>query len=239
MSEPILGVGGATSPPTAPSSAGVEILFDGWSDFANGWLLLDMVLVLVIALALGALIAYHPSTRKRATSLELWEQPKTLLMYSMVAAVVALIVQVLPAMALVVFGIGGLLRFRTIVGEAHDTGRVILVTVMGLCCGLKLYVVAVPAAIIGWIVVYLLETQRIGIIRVTGVEDTAVHHAIAAYREMLVAAGCEIVGTESRFVKREFSFVVKVPDELNTDELKEQLDTLPEQLRGVVAFDRL
>ena len=48
---------------------------------------------------LGAVIAYHPSTRRRVSSLEHFEQPKTLLMYAVVAAVVALIVEVQPSMA--------------------------------------------------------------------------------------------------------------------------------------------
>ena len=238
MAQPMFGIDGVTATDNERGH-GARFLLDGWSDLADGWLLLDMVIVLGIALLLGALIAYHPSTRKRVTSLERWEQPKTLLMYSMVAAVVALIVQIQPAMALVVFGIGGLLRFRTVMGEAHDTGRVILVTVVGLCCGLKIFVVAIPATIIGMSVVYLMERQRVGIIRVSGVEETAIHESTAAYREMIAAAGCELIGEQTKFIKREFLFVVKAPDDLDTDKLKSKLDMLPEQVRGVVAFDRL
>ena len=131
---------GAAAPVTLSARAttprnGYAALREGWSSFADHFLLLDMVLVLLLALALGAVIAYHPSIRGRASTLEQFEQPKTLLMYAVVAAVVALIVQVQPAMAFVIFGIGGLLRFRTEVGDAKDTGRVILVTVLGLCCG--------------------------------------------------------------------------------------------------------
>ncbi len=104
-------------------ASGPDVLLEGWSTFAQGWLLFDMVLVLALALVLGAIIAYHPATRRRLTTLEHFEQPKTLLMYAVVAAVVALIVGVQPAMAFVIFGIGGLLRFRTMVGEAKDNGR--------------------------------------------------------------------------------------------------------------------
>jgi hypothetical protein len=175
-----------TPPPAAvPTRQGFELLLEGWSSFANGWLIVDMCVVLLLALALGAVIAYHPSTRRRVSSLEHFEQPKTLLMYAVVAAVVALIVEVQPAMAFVIFGIGGLLRFRTMVGEAKDTGRVILVTVVGLCCGLKIFIVAVPATVIGWLLIFALEQQIAGIIRVSGVSEQTMQEATRAYHTLI------------------------------------------------------
>jgi hypothetical protein len=220
-------------------ASGPNVLLEGWASFAEGWLLLDMVLVLTLALALGAIIAYHPATRRRLTTLEHFEQPKTLLMYAVVAAVVALIVEVQPAMAFVIFGIGGLLRFRTMVGEAKDTGRVILVTVVGLCCGLKIYIVAVPATLIGWLLIYALEQQIAGIIRVSGVGEQQMHDATRAYRGMIAAAGCKIIGEQTKFIKREFAFVVKAPPTLDRDRLQAQFDSLSPEVRGVVDWERL
>ena len=176
-----------------PAKQGLDALFDGWSSFKDGWLLLDMVLVLLLALVLGAVIAYHPATRRRLSSLEHFEQPKTLLMYAVVAAVVALIVEVQPTMAFVIFGIGGLLRFRTMVGDAKDTGRVILVTVVGLCCGLKIFIVAIPATVIGWLLIYFLEQQIAGIIRVSGMAEQSMHESSRAHRSLIAQAGCTII----------------------------------------------
>jgi short subunit fatty acids transporter len=73
---------------------GIDQLLNGWRAFGEGWVLLDMLVVLVLALVLGAVIAYHPATRRRMSSLEHFEQPKTFLTYSMVAAIVALLVEV-------------------------------------------------------------------------------------------------------------------------------------------------
>jgi hypothetical protein len=218
---------------------GPEALLDGWTSFGDGWLLLDMVIVLLLALVLGAVIAYHPSTRRRLSTLEQFEQPKTLLMYAVVAAVVALIVEVQPAMAFVIFGIGGLLRFRTMVGEAKDTGRVILVTVVGLCCGLKIFIVAVPATVIGWILIYALETQIAGIIRVSGVGEASMHEATRSYRALITRAGCTIIGEQTKFIKREFTFVVKAPTTLDRERLQGEFDALPPAERGVVDWERL
>ncbi len=218
---------------------GASALLEGWSDFSNGWLLLDMILVLVLALALGAVIAYHPATRRRFSSLEHFEQPKTLLVYAVVAAVVALIVKVQPAMAFVIFGIGGLLRFRTLMGDAKDTGRVILVTVVGLCCGLKIYIVALPATAIGWLLIYFLERDVAGIIRVSGVAEEAMHEATKAYRALIVAAQCKIMAEQTKFIKREFTFVVRAPASLDRDALEQEFDNVDPRLRGVVDWERL
>jgi uncharacterized membrane protein YhiD involved in acid resistance len=227
------------TPSGAEPIHGLDALLEGWSAFADGWLLLDMVVVLLIALLLGAVIGYHPSTRRRVSSLEHFEQPKTILMYAMVAAVVALIVKVQPAMAFVIFGIGGLLRFRTLVGEAKDTGRVILVTVVGLCCGLKIFIVAIPATVIGWLVVYLLEQQPAGIIRVSGVGEAEIHESVKQYRGHITTAGYTIMGEQTKFIKREFLFVVKAPLTVDRDKLEAELDAIPAGLRGVVDWERL
>ncbi|MDQ2646353.1 MAG: hypothetical protein M3020_21245 [Myxococcota bacterium] len=225
--------------PQPLKASGPEVLLEGWTSFTEGWLLLDMVVVLTLALVLGAVIAYHPATRRRLSTLEHFEQPKTLLMYAVVAAVVALIVEVQPAMAFVIFGIGGLLRFRTMVGEAKDTGRVILVTVVGLCCGLKIFIVAVPATVIGWLLIFALEQQIAGIIRVSGVGEQQMHDATRAYRAMIAAAGCTIIGEQTKFIKREFAFVVKAPPSLDREGLQAQFDSLSPEVRGVVDWERL
>lgn len=223
----------------APQRHGLDALREGWESFGDHWLLLDMVVVLLFALLLGALVAYHPSTRRRISTLEQFEQPKTLLMYAVVAAVVALIVKVEPAMAFVIFGIGGLLRFRTDVGEAKDTGRVILVTVVGLCCGLKIYIVAVPATVIGWILIFLLEQQVTGIIRVHGVAEQVLLESTRAHRALIVEAGCRIIGEQTKFIKREFNFVVKAPATLDRQGLQDRFDALPNGTRGVVDWEGL
>lgn len=232
-----LSASGSAEPGT--TREGYEALLEGWSSFQDGWLILDMVLVLGFALALSAVIAYHPTTRRRVSSLEHYEQPKAFLLYAMVAAMVALIVKVQPAMAFVIFGIGGLLRFRTLVGDAKDTGRVILVTVVGLCCGLKIFVVAVPATVIGWLLVYSLERQTAGIIRVSGVAEDAIYDAVRAYRAIIQRLGCTVIGEQTKFIRREFSFVVQAPPTLARGALTEQLDQLPIGLRGVVELEQL
>lgn len=218
-------------------SEGFARLLDGWRGFSDGWLLLDMACVLMLALALGALIAYHPTSRRKATSLEQLDQPKTFLMYSMVAAVAAQIVEIQPAMAFVIFGIGGLMRFRTDVGVAKDTGRVILVTVVGLCCGLKIYVVAVLATFVGFIVIHVLEQVVAGSIIVGGLETLRIPKVALAYRAALTEVGCTIVREQAEASKGRVIFVLRAPARIHRQKIAARLDSMPEDTRGVVEFE--
>jgi uncharacterized membrane protein YhiD involved in acid resistance len=227
----------ATDAAPTHHSEGAARLLDGWRGFSDGWLLLDMACVLMLALALGALIAYHPTSRRKATSLEQLDQPKTFLMYSMVAAVAAQIVEIQPAMAFVIFGIGGLMRFRTDVGVAKDTGRVILVTVVGLCCGLKIYVVAVLATVVGFIVIHVLEQVVAGSIIVGGLETLRIPRVALAYRAALTEVGCTIVREQAEASKGRVIFVLRAPARIHRQKIAARLDNMPEDTRGVVEFE--
>jgi hypothetical protein len=218
-------------------SPGAGRLLDGWRGFSDHWLLLDMACVLLLALLLGAVIAYHPTARRKATSLEQLDQPKTFLMYSMVAAISAQIVEIQPAMAFVIFGIGGLMRFRTDVGVAKDTGRVILVTVVGLCCGLKIYVVAVLATVAGFIVIHVLEQVVAGSIIVGGLETLRIPKVAVAYRAALTEVGCTIVREQAEASKGRVIFVLRAPARIHRTKIAARLEHMPEDARGVVEFE--
>jgi hypothetical protein len=209
----------------------------GWAAFGDLSFVLHMTAVLMFAMALGMLIAYHPVTRRKATSLERLDQPKTFVTYAMVGAVVAQIVNVRPEMALVVFGIGGLLRFRTDVGEAKDTGRVILVTVAGLCTGLELYVVAVLTTVLGWLAILLLDRSIAGRLLVEGLDPKVIPDSARAYVAALADSGCVVVGEQKNAAKGRLALVFKaqkVPDDATFRALQERV---PPELRGIVDWE--
>ncbi len=218
---------------------GLDEVLRGWNGFADGWVMLDMGIVLVTAVLLGAAIAYHPLTRGKASSLDELEQPKTFIMYAMVGAVIAQIVELNPAMALVVFGIGGLLRFRTNVGQAKDTGRVILVTVVGLCCGLKMIVIAVFATAFGWLLIWYMERSSVDRMQIKGLDREVIARATEAYRQILSQAGCTILGEKKKIGigQGQLAFVFRGPRGLDHEVLEQQFETLPKELRGAVDWD--
>ncbi len=220
-----------------PMTAAWEDLREGWEDFGNIAYIVDVSLMLLLSIMLAAVIAYHPSTRRKASNITEFEQPKTFLMYAMVGALIAQLVQTYPPMALVIFGIGGLLRFRTVVGEAKDTGRVILVTVVGLCCGLKIFVGAVLATLIGWILIWYLESQNAGRIVVKGLKDSDILAAAETYRGILGEADCTVIRERKNLTKGRVTFIVKAPPELDAEALEEAFESVSEEQRGVVDWE--
>ena len=240
----IPGLASAQADPFSGMSPQARPLTDDWGDLREGWenfgniaYIVDVSLMLLLSMILAAVIAYHPSTRRKASNITEFEQPKTFLMYAMVGALIAQLVQTYPPMALVIFGIGGLLRFRTVVGEAKDTGRVILVTVVGLCCGLKIFVGAVLATFIGWILIWYLESQNAGRIVVKGLKDSDILTAAETYRGILGEAGCTVIRERKNLTKGRVTFIVKAPPELDAEALEEAFENVSAEQRGVVDWE--
>jgi len=209
----------------------------GWDGFTDLAFMGQMAVVLLVSVVLAVAIAYHPAVRRKATTLEEFEQPKVFIMYSIVGAVIALIVKVQPSMALVVFGIGGLLRFRTNVGQAKDTGRVILVTMVGLCCGLELYVVAVLATVFGWVLIFALESRTVGRLMVQGVGREIMSETARAYMAVLRESGCAVLSEERNLEKGIVAFVYRAPREVTRTMLEARFEHFPEEQRGAIGWD--
>src|SRR5262249_6726408 len=155
-----------------------------------------------------------------------------------VGAMVGLIVQVRPAMAYAIFGIGGLLRFRTDVGEAKDTGRVILVTVVGVCCGLKIFIVAIPATLLGWALIFALERRAHDIISVAGVSEEKTHESIDVYQSLIERFGCQVVGIETHLNKHKFTFIVSAPAVFDRASVEAHFGAISPDIRGVVDWEQ-
>jgi hypothetical protein len=209
----------------------------GWSAFLDLDFIGQMAIVLALAIALAALLAFHPTLRGKASTREEIEQPKTFLMYSMVGALIAIIVKVQPSMALVVFGIGGLMRFRTDVGQAKDTGRVILVTVIGLSCGLELYVVAVLATLLAWLLIFALDSRSVECLVVQGLDKDTVQRACEAHVASLRELGCTIVGEEKRIKKGSVAILYRAPRGVGRSVVERRIAEIPEAQRGTPTWE--
>jgi predicted membrane protein len=209
-------------------------VWGGWLRFGEGPLLAQTLLSFVLAVLLGAFIAYHPRSYGKAMTLADVEQPKIYLMYSLVGALVAMIIRVAPPMALVVFGIGGLLRFRTDVGAAKDTGRIILVTCTGLCCGLGLYPVAVLGTAFGWVLIYFLEARVAYRVVIKGLGPDVLAQAATAYSKVLDDNGADILSEKKNFVKQQVAFVFRAPGVLDREELEDLFKSIDPKLHGAV-----
>ena len=58
-------------------------------------------------------------------------------------------------------------------------------------------------------------------------------------RETIIASGCTIIGEQTKFIKREFLFVVSASQTFDREKLEATFDAMPPEVRGVVDFERL
>lgn len=209
------------------------VMGPGWAGFTDSAHWIRYGTVLIAATVSGAVLAYHPAHTRGTVTLADIEQRKTLIIYSIAGALIAVVCAVNPSMAFVIFGIGGLLRFRTDVGESKSTGHTIIATLVGLCWGLGLELVAVLATAYFWSIVWFLEKTQVERLRVGGIASADLARAAEVYRQTLTRAGCRIYGHEKSHKALEMTFIVRMKDRSARDLLAKEFDSIPEPLRGV------
>lgn len=206
----------------------------GWEAFTHPDQYLHAVLVLFTATVSGLVLAFHPVQWGRPLTLDDVEQRKTLVFYSSVGALIAIICTVAPSMAFVIFGIGGLMRFRTNTGESKATGHTIMGTLIGLCWGLGLQLVAALATLYFWLMIYALESVRVEKLTVAGIDQVLWPRATEAYRSALTQAGCAVLSHSKGFKKSQLVFTLRVPRQFSAEQTERSLTALPEELRGTL-----
>jgi len=216
-----------------------EVRGAGWQGFTDIEFLANALLTLVVAAVLGAIIAFHPKHRQTADTLQEIEAPKVYVTYAVIGAIIGImVVKYGLVIGFVLFGIGGLIRFRTVLRSATLTGHVIYVTLIGLSCGLELPHVAVLATAFGYVLIFVLETRITYVIYVRGVPAEHLTRAAAAYRHMLEGAGCSIMSEQKNPAKNRFEFIFRSARLIKQPEIEglveKQVDAT---LRGSLDFE--
>jgi hypothetical protein len=211
----------------------------GWSGFLDVPYLLESLGALVLATVLGALIAFHPTTRRTVDTAEEAELPKVYIMYALVGAVVGVIVlEYGIVVGFVVFGLGGLMRFRTDTASTRDTGRLIIVTLIGLISGLNLPHFAVLSALFAWVVIFFFDGHPVCSLEVHEVPKGRVRDAAESYRSALAALGCQIISENKSFSKHRIDYVFRAPRSTTQANLHAALiERVPPELRGEIDWE--
>jgi hypothetical protein len=223
----------------SPDSSPLPAFSGGWEGFADLTFLAKAALALVLAAALGAVIAYHPTTRRTVDSLEDAEAQKVFVLYAVIGAITGMMVLKFGyVVGFVVFGIGGLIRFRTDLRSAPMTGRLILVTLIGLSCGLDLLHLAVLAAAFGFLLIAVLDARVDYRIVVKELAAGSVLSAAQAYRGALEREGCRVLGERKSFSKHQVTLIFRAPHRLARERLEHRLEEeIPADLRGAIDWD--
>lgn len=214
-------------------------LGEGWAGFLDVGFLAGALMTLTLAAVLGAAIGYHPNHGQTADTLEEIEAPKIFVMYSVIGAIIGiLVVKYGLVVGFVLFGIGGLIRFRTALRSASLTGRVIFVTLIGLSCGLDLPHVAVLATLFSFVLIYLIDTRVTYRIDIQALAAEHIVEAADAYRKALEQRGCRIMSEKKNPAKDRVSFIFKSPRKAARRELEQTLETdIESRLRGTIDWE--
>ena len=211
----------------------------GWHGFLDLHYILESCGSLILAVALGAIIAFHPMTPRTVDTLEEAELPKVYIMYALIGAIVGVTVLAYGmVVGLVVFGLGGLMRFRSTTASTRDTGRLITVTLIGLISGLNLPHFAVMAAAFAFALIYFFDSNPTCQVVVDGLPAKRAQEAADLYRAVLAGLGCKIIHERKRLSKKSVEFVLRMPQRKTRAELEAELERqIPVELRGEVDWE--
>src|SRR5262249_14941807 len=105
----------------------------------------------LLAVGCAWVIAWHPRRASLVDPLADLEERKALILLGVVGAVIAELTGASQTLAFVIFGIGALLRFRTVLDNPKLTGKAITVVVVGLACGMGSWAMGVfVTALLGY-----------------------------------------------------------------------------------------
>lgn len=211
----------------------------GWRGFLDFAYMAESLAALLLATALGALIAFHPTSRRTVDTRAEAELPKVYIMYALVGAVVGVIVlEYGIVVGFIVFGLGGLMRFRTDTSSTRDTGRLIIVTLIGLISGLNLPHFAVLAALFAWVLIYVFDGHPVCSMEVHEVPKGRIREAAESYRAVLAALGCQVISENKSFSKHRLDYVFRAPRNTTTEHLHAALnERVPAHVRGEIDWE--
>lgn len=210
----------------------------GWSGFLDVHFILNSLGILLLATMLGALIGYHPATKRTIDKLHEADMPHVYVMYAVIGAVIGVAVREFgTVVGVVVFGIGGLIRFRSSTNSTRDTVRLIIVTLAGLIAGLGLLHFAVMITLFAFILIYIFDTSPPFRIRIEGLPKGRTSDCAEVYRRTLRAHGCGIISEHRSTEKERIEFVFRLPRRSTRERLEAELSKIASELRGDIDWE--
>jgi hypothetical protein len=159
-------------------------------------------------------------------------------MYAFIGAIIGVTVREFGmVIGVVVFGIGGLIRFRTDTDSVRDTGRLIVVTLIGLISGLGLPHFAAITAAFAFALLYVFDSRPLFRVKVAQLPAGRLAECADIYRQALQREGCKLVAEHNSVAKDRLEFVFRLPRRGTKDGVHAALAGVPEEARGVIEWD--
>jgi hypothetical protein len=179
--------------------------------FGHPEFILRLFLSLSLAVACAWTIAWHPRRSSLMNPLSDFEERKALIILGMVGAVVAELSGTSQTLAFVIFGIGALLRFRTLLDNPKLTGKAITVVVVGLACGMGSWAMAVFVTAFTWVLVFWLDSHASCRVRIRLDDNVDPNPIFSMVQSLLVSHRCRLQSSELYEDKGQMVFLLYIP----------------------------
>src|SRR5438034_3394965 len=180
--------------------------------FGHPEFILRLFLSLSLAVACAWAIAWHPRRSSLMNPLSDVEERKALILLGVVGAVVAELSGTSQTLAFVIFGIGALLRFRTLLDNPKLTGKAIMVVVVGLACGMGSWAMAVFVTAFSWLLMFWLDSHSSCRVRIRLDETEDPKPVFDAVQSLLISHKCKLQSSSLYEDKGRMVFLLYLPN---------------------------
>jgi hypothetical protein len=208
---------------TDPKGDSWQAIQHSLQQFAHPEFMLRLFLSLSLAVACAWAIAWHPRRSSLTNPLADLEERKTLILLGMVGAIVAELSGSSQTLAFVIFGIGALLRFRTVLDNPKLVGKAITVVVVGLACGMGSWAMAVFVTAFSWLLVYWLDSHASCRIRIRLEDDVDPQPIFGMVQSLLVSHHCRLQSSALYEDKGQMVFILYIPAGIDPRKLEAEM----------------
>ena|SRR6266480_487578 len=202
----------------AKSTGGIEPKGNSWvsiqesvEQFGHPDFILRLFLSLALAVGCAWVIAWHPRRASLHDPLADLEERKALILLGVVGAVIAELSGTSQTLAFVIFGIGALLRFRTLLGNPKLTGKAIMIVVVGLACGMGSWAMAVFVTAFSWLLLFWLDSHTSCRVRIRLDETEDPKPVFGMVQSLLVSHKCRLQSSSLYEDKGQMVFLLYIP----------------------------
>jgi hypothetical protein len=214
---------GATNSGMDPKGNSWESIQRSVEQFGHPEFILRLFLSLALAVGCAWVIAWHPRRASLMDPLADLEERKALILLGVVGAVIAELSGTSQTLAFVIFGIGALLRFRTLLGNPKLTGKAIMIVVVGLACGMGSWAMAVFVTGFSWLLIFWLDSHSSCRVRIRLDDGEDPKPVFGTVQSLLVSHKCRLQSSSLYEDKGQMVFLLYIPTGVDPRELEAEV----------------
>ena len=232
LSSAVFGANPAEEMAKSGATGGIDPKGNSWmsiqqsiEQFGHPDFIFRLFLSLVLAVGCAFAIAWHPRRASLRDPLSDFEERKALILLGVVGAVVAELSGTSQTLAFVIFGIGALLRFRTLLDNPKLTGKAIMVVVVGLACGMGSWAMAVFVTAFSWLLLFWLDSHSSCEVRIrlnNGADSKPVFDTV---QSLLLSHRCRLQSSSLYEDKGRMVFLLYLPTGVDPRKLEDEVRT--------------